>query len=61
MMGEQFGSMAKRKKLTLRLADEVYSRLIRFCQSQSVEPTHNAVIEKALILFLQNGQKNCRH
>lgn len=53
-MSEQFGANAKRKKLTVRLVDEVYSALVIFCRQQTVEPTHNAVIEKALIVFLES-------
>ena len=56
-MPEEFGSRAKRKKLTVRLADKIYASLVTFCQSQPVEPPHNAVIEKALVLFLS---QQCR-
>ena len=56
-MAERFGANAKRKKLTVRLADEIYSALIAFCQEQAVEPTHNAVVEKALTLFLSSKRR----
>ena len=60
MAKEEFGSNAKRKKLTVRLQGSVYSELVDFCQSQPVEPTHNAVVEKALTLFFETNRKRFR-
>lgn len=54
-MKEEFGSRAKRKKLTVRLIDNLYADLVTFCRNQPVEPTHNAVIEKALSVFLNSA------
>jgi hypothetical protein len=59
MSKEQFGANAPRKKMTVRLTDRVYKALLMFCESQPVPPDHNAVIEKATLIFV-TGTCSCR-
>jgi hypothetical protein len=49
-MAERFGANAPRKKLTLRLSADVYSKLHAYA-SERMAP-HNRVIERAVVCFL---------
>jgi hypothetical protein len=51
-MAEKFGANAPRKKLTLRLSADVYSKLHAYA-SERMAP-HNRVIEKAVVSYLSS-------